>query len=210
MTTYGCCDATCSLCCPITALASRIPRFPANYHVETWRRGNVLFLQSLPQPLANCNNRCKMLGTICRRMTFGTFKTACMRDYTPLLPPEWALLSIDMTVWVPLTVTCVSFCLNLSYTPITINYLSHQFSIQWASPRRCWIFSVVYVWSTFNYGLILEKYSTHWFQLFCYVNHDYWFINFWSQGGCYKLLCTVDDIKWYDHESPWKFIPKRF
>ena len=43
-------------------------------------------------------------------------------------------LCIDVTVWAPLTVTCVSFDLNLlSYTPTIINYLSHQFSI----PQTC-------------------------------------------------------------------------
>ena len=60
----------------------------------------------------NCNNRCKMLGTIYRRMTFGTFMTDCMKEYTAALPPEGATLCIYVTVWVPLTVTCVSFGLN--------------------------------------------------------------------------------------------------
>ena len=49
-----------------------------------------------------------------------------LREYTPALPPEGATLCIDVTVWAPLTVTCVSFGLNLSSsTPTMINYLSH-------------------------------------------------------------------------------------
>ena len=43
-------------------------------------------------------------------------------------------LRIDVSVWAPLTVLCVSFGLNLSYTPIILNYLSRQFSIQWNCP----------------------------------------------------------------------------
>ena len=35
----------------------------------TWWSGNLLFLQSLSQPLPNCDNRCKMLGTIYCRVT---------------------------------------------------------------------------------------------------------------------------------------------
>ena len=69
----------------------------------------------------NCDNRCKMLGTIYRKMTFGTSMTVCMIAYTTGLPPEWATLYIDLTIWASLTVTCmVSFRLNLSYTPTVI------------------------------------------------------------------------------------------
>ena len=66
-------------------------------------------------------------------MTFGTFLTVCTREYTPALPPEGATLSIGVTVWALLTVTRVSFGLNLlSYrpTPTKINYLLHEFAIQ--------------------------------------------------------------------------------
>ena len=40
----------------------------------TWWRKNLLFLQSLTQPLLKCN-RCKILGTVYHRMEFGTFMT---------------------------------------------------------------------------------------------------------------------------------------
>ena len=69
-------------------------------------------LESLPQPLSNCDNGCKMLRTIYRRMTFGIFMTVCMREYTPALLSEWCILCIDVTVWAHLTLTCVSFGLN--------------------------------------------------------------------------------------------------
>ena len=68
---------------------------------------NLLFLQSLPQSLLNCNNGCKMLGTIYHRMTFSSFLTICMREYMPALPLVGGTLCIDVTVWAPLTVTCV-------------------------------------------------------------------------------------------------------
>ena len=54
----------------------------------TWWSGNLLFFQSLPQPLPNCDNGCKMLRTIYHRMTFGIFMTICMQEYFPALPSE--------------------------------------------------------------------------------------------------------------------------
>ena len=48
------------------------------------------FLQAynaMPFKWPNCNNRCKMLGTIYHRMTFGTFMTICMQEYKPALSP---------------------------------------------------------------------------------------------------------------------------
>ena len=59
----GCCDVTCSSWCTTTALASKIPRSLANL-TRLGYDGNLLFLQSLPQPLPNCNNGCKVLGTV--------------------------------------------------------------------------------------------------------------------------------------------------
>ena len=64
-----------------------------------WLSGNVLFIQRIPQPLPNCDNGCKMLGTIYRRMTFGTFMTVWMREYTLAFPREGDTLCIDVTVW---------------------------------------------------------------------------------------------------------------
>ena len=85
-----------------------------------WWSGNLLFLQSLPRPLQNCDNVCKMLGTIYRRMTFSTFMTICMWEYTPVLPPDGATMCIDLTVWAPLTVTCsfvlVWICYHIDYS----------------------------------------------------------------------------------------------
>ena len=54
---------------------------------ETRWSGNILFLQTLPQPLPNCDNGCNILGTIYRRMTFGTFMAFRMWEYTPALLP---------------------------------------------------------------------------------------------------------------------------
>ena len=64
------------------------------------------FLQSLLKLLPNSDNECKMLGTVCRRMTFDTFVTVCMQEYTPVLLSEGGTLCIDVTVWALLTVTC--------------------------------------------------------------------------------------------------------
>ena len=41
-------------------------------HVLDMVKRNLLFLQSLPQPLPNCDNEWKMLGTVYRRITFGS------------------------------------------------------------------------------------------------------------------------------------------
>ena len=78
--------------------------------VCTWWSGNLLFLQSLP----NIEDGCKMLGTFYLRMTFGTFLTACMREYTHTLPPGGALC-INMTVWEHFTVTCLFHLVWICY-----------------------------------------------------------------------------------------------
>ena len=54
-----------------------------------------------PEPaitIPELRNGFKMLGTIYRRITFGSFMTVCMREYTPALPPEGSTLRIDVTV----------------------------------------------------------------------------------------------------------------
>ena len=59
-----------------------------NWNVWNMMKQNLLFLRSLPQPLPNCDNWCKMLGRIYRKMIFGIFMTVCMWEYMPALPPE--------------------------------------------------------------------------------------------------------------------------
>ena len=81
----------------------------------TWWSRNLLFLQSLPQPLPNCDNGCKILGTIYWLMTFGSYITICMWQYMPALPPEGATLCIDATILAPLTVTCVFHLVWICY-----------------------------------------------------------------------------------------------
>ena len=80
MSTYCCCDATCSSWCTTTALASKIPR-----SVATWTRmvhdkaGTYSFSRA-------CYNNCRIATTVARclevyrRMTFCTFMTVFMRD----------------------------------------------------------------------------------------------------------------------------------
>ena len=63
--------------------------------------------------IAELRQWAKMLGTIYHRITLGTFKIVCMREYTPSLQLEGGALCIDVTVWAPLTMTCVSVSLNL-------------------------------------------------------------------------------------------------
>ena len=100
----GCCDATCSSWCTTTALVNKILR-----SIATWdmMKQELSLSQSLPQALPNCDNGCKILGTIYRRMTFSTFMTVFMRVYTPELLPDGGTVCIDVTVWEDLTVTCV-------------------------------------------------------------------------------------------------------
>ena len=94
----------------------------------TWWNGNLLFLQSLPQLLPNCDNECKMLGAIYRRMAFGTFDSLHARIHACVAARGG--YTVYWCDWAPLTVICVSFGLNLlSYIPTMINYQSHQFEI---------------------------------------------------------------------------------
>ena len=58
---------------------------------------------------------------------------------------QMRLHCVFIWLWAPLTVTCISFDLNLLYTPTIINYLSHKFSILAlegvAFFRQCMFFS---------------------------------------------------------------------
>ena len=62
----------------------------------------------------NCDNRCKMLGTIYRRMTLGAFMTVRMREYVPALLPEGYIVYWWDCLGMPYCDVCVSFGLNLS------------------------------------------------------------------------------------------------
>ena len=56
-------------------------------------------------------------------MPFGPSMTICMQKYPPALLPEGVF--IDAAIWAPLTVMCVSFGLNLSYTPTMSRLYDH-------------------------------------------------------------------------------------
>ena len=107
---------------------------------------NLLFFHSLPQPLPNCDNGCKIIGTIRRLYDHLHVRIhACIvtRRATLYWCDYLGSLHCDM---------CVSFDLNLSYTPTMINYLSHQFAIEWICPwGRCiffWQFIIALILNT--------------------------------------------------------------
>ena len=70
---------------------------------RTLWNANVLLLQSLPQPLPNCENGFKILGTLSQDDIRHLYDGFLAR----MLPPEVSTLCIDVTVWALLTVTCV-------------------------------------------------------------------------------------------------------
>ena len=53
------------------------------YSVGNVEVGKYSFSRACHKPLPNCDNGYKMLETIYRRMTFVTFMTVCIREYTP-------------------------------------------------------------------------------------------------------------------------------
>ena len=88
--------------------------------------------QSLAQPLPNCDNGWKMLKKNLSQDDIRYLYDRLDARIHACVAAIGGTLCIDVTVWAPLTVTCVSFGLNLlSYTSTMINYLSHHFSIQW-------------------------------------------------------------------------------
>ena len=118
------------------------------YTYGTWCSGNLLFLQSLPQPIPNCDNGCKILGTIYRRMTFGRFMAGYLRFPQKVLHCVllWRfghpLLLHMCFIWSEFVTIC---------TPTLMNYLWHQFAIQWTWPwdccnffRQCKILKITY------------------------------------------------------------------
>ena len=70
---------------------------------------------SLPQPLPNFDNGCKMPGTIYRRMTFSTFMTIYMQEYTTVLPPGRVHCVLLWLFGPPHTVTCVFHLVWICY-----------------------------------------------------------------------------------------------
>ena len=63
-------------------------------------------------------------------------------------------------VLAPLTVTCDSFGLNLlSYTPTTINYLSHQFSSDWSNLCVYCYFSIITNYQSPNWSRKTVRYD---------------------------------------------------
>ena len=134
--TCGCCDATSSLWCTTMHWPAKSPDLSLIVHV--WdKMKRELYLQRIPQPLPNCDKGCKVFGTIYRRMTFGTFMTVCMREYTPALPPEGVTLCIDVTGYPLLWYVFFAFGLNLSY--ITYSY-SDKLPVAWTFSWGCCIF----------------------------------------------------------------------
>ena len=77
-----------------------------------WWSRNLLFLQSPPQPLLNCDIRCKILGIIYRRMTSAPLWPFACEKTCPHCHQR-RVHCIDVTDWASLTVTCVLFGLKL-------------------------------------------------------------------------------------------------
>ena len=156
-------DTLCPTCAAIQSICPS--SFPQAYNAT-------------PCKWSNYDNRYKILGKIYRRMTFGTFMTVCMREYMPALSPEGATLCFDVTVWATLSVTCVSFGLNLSYIPTMINYLTHQLAIQWTCPWAFWIF--------FR-RCITYSYLSYWISA---SNLDFSNKLFILQKGAVRIICN--------------------
>lgn len=69
-------------------------------HLWDVMSGHIFSLHDQPQPLLNCNNRCKMLETVYHRMPFSNSMIICMREYKPVLLPEVDTLYIDVSIGV--------------------------------------------------------------------------------------------------------------
>ena len=104
--------------------------------------GNLLFLQSLPQALPNCDKGAKCLGqSIAGWHSEPSWPFACENTRLRCRQGRYTLYWCDY-LGNSYCNMCVSFDLNLlSYTSTMINYLSEQFWIQWTCPRRCCFFS---------------------------------------------------------------------
>ena len=108
---------------------ARSPDLSPIEHEWNMMKRELTFLQSLSQPLPNCDNGCKRLGTIYSRMTFGTCMTVCMREYMPALLPERVHCVLIWVFGYPL-LWRVSLCLNLS-TPTMIKLPLTNFHFQY-------------------------------------------------------------------------------
>ena len=120
--TYSCCDETCSSWCTTNVLAIKNPRSHSNWTCMGHDEAGTFFLHCLAQPWP-LDNGYKMLRTIYRRITFGTFMSACMREYKPALSPKglhcvlmwlfgYPLLWLECFIWSEFVMHWVSSLFN--------------------------------------------------------------------------------------------------
>ena len=147
MSTYGCCNAMCASWCTTTALASKIPRFLTNW---TCMEHDVAVTYAFSR---TCHNHCRItMGARCLGQCITVWhsaplwpfacKNTCLSCHQRGCTVYWC-----DCLGTPYCDMCASVGLNLiSYTPIMINYLSHQFAIQWTCPWGCCtFFQAVYI-----------------------------------------------------------------
>ena len=85
--TYGCCDAACSWWLQLPWPARTPNLSPIEHVCDMMKRELTLSLEPVTT-IVELRQWMQDRGTIYRRMTFGTFMTIWMREYTPALPPE--------------------------------------------------------------------------------------------------------------------------
>ena len=105
----------------------------------TWWSGNLLFLQSVPLPLPNCDNRCKMLGTIYCRRTVCTCITISMGKHTHVL----LMMGVNcVLMWLFVHPLVLSEFIIYSYNsklPVTSIFSFGDFYIKDQRDSRTWI-----------------------------------------------------------------------
>ena len=166
MSTYCCCDTMCSLWCTITTLDSKIPRSLANWTLaEHDEVGTYSFSRV-------CHNHCWIAttGARCLGHSFAGWHSAPLWSFSCestrlLCRQRGGTLYWCDCLGTPYCDMCVSFGLKLlSYTTTMINYLSHQFAIQWTCPWECCIFTDVYITAESCFGWFCDQYPLEYYH----------------------------------------------
>ena len=126
-----------------------------------------------PMKWPNCDNRCKILGTVYRRMTFGIFMTVCMPEYTPALLPEVATLCIDVTGHPLLRLVCFiiySYNDKLPVTSIFNRVNLYLRMLRFSGSVYMVIFLLIFYPIMFHLDKQLQIFLCHFYSLFRFHN----------------------------------------
>ena len=94
---------------------ARTPDFSPIEHVWDMMKRELTLSLEPAKTIAEFRQRMQDAWRNILRMSFGSFRTVCMLEYTPAVPSEEGALCFDVTVRAPFTVTFVFHLILICY-----------------------------------------------------------------------------------------------